>query len=83
MVLDPIILSIFMFGFQKVVAKPTAQENDSGNFGMDFNQSMPFNQMVFQCLNLGLLNILEIPLNIATSVLKATNDTTPLLIEVS
>ena len=49
MVLDPIILSIFMLGFQKVVAKPTAQENDSGNFGMDFNQSMPFNQMVFQC----------------------------------
>ena len=38
--------------------------------------------MAFQCLNLGLLNILEFPLNIATSVLKATNDTTPLLIEV-
>ena len=34
-------------------------------------------------MNLGLLNILEFPLNIATSVLKATNDTTPLLIEVS
>jgi len=31
--------------------------------------------------NFGLLNILEIPLNIAGSILKATNDTTPLLIE--
>ena len=31
----------------------------------------------------GLLNILEIPLSIAGSILKATNDTTPLLIEVS
>jgi len=50
-----------MLGFQMVVAKPTAQEDDSGNFG--------------------LLNILEFPLNIATSVLKATNDTTPLLME--
>ena len=43
MVLDAIILSIFMLGFQKVVAKPTAQENDSGNFGMGFNHSMSFN----------------------------------------
>ena len=44
MILDPMILSIFILGFQKVVAKPTAQEDDSGNFGMDFNQSvMPFN----------------------------------------
>ena len=34
-------------------------------------------------LSPGLLNILEIPLNIAGSFLKATNDTTPLLIEVS
>lgn len=31
--------------------------------------------------NFGLLNILEIPLSIAGSILKATNDTTPLLIE--